>query len=147
MAGANGFMKHNPMSARGVTLVEVMIVVVIVGIMAAVAYPAYQEHVLRASRVSAGACLVELAQFMERTYTQNMSYNPVGFDLPTLSCQIDTATRYSYSVDNHSARTYTLSATPQGPQASDDCGTLTLTQTGQKGAAGGTDATVVQKCW
>lgn len=139
-------MKHTH-KQHGITLIELMIVVAIVGILAAIAYPSYQNHVLRSNRVTASACLVELAQFMERTYTQNMRYNPDGFSFPTLGCQIDTANRYDYALTNHAARSYTVSAAPHGPQSGDDCGTLTLTQSGQKGAAGGSVPATVQKCW
>ncbi|MCH8537162.1 MAG: prepilin-type N-terminal cleavage/methylation domain-containing protein [Alkalimonas sp.] len=127
------------------TLIEIMVVVAIVGIIAAIAYPAYQSQVERSFRATATGCLFEISHFMERYYTSEMSY--VGAELPTLQCRNDTANRYSYSITNQAARSYTLTAVPQGVQASDDCGTLTLTQTGQKGAAGGTDPAMVQRCW
>ena len=63
---------------RGVTLLELMIVVVIVGIMAAIAYPAYQDMVNRAKRNEAKALLLEIAQNQERFYLQNSTYGTLS---------------------------------------------------------------------
>lgn len=63
---------------RGVTLLELMIVVVIVGIMAAIAYPAYQDFVNRAKRNEAKAILLEIAQNEERFYLQNSTYGTLS---------------------------------------------------------------------
>lgn len=60
---------HRPRQT-GFTLIELMTVVAIVGILAAIAYPSYQEHIRRANRADAQASLMELAQFMERSYTR-----------------------------------------------------------------------------
>lgn len=130
---------------KGITLVELMVVVAIVGILAAVAYPSYQTHVQRSNRAAAVACLAELAQFMERSYTAAFSY--AGIELPALQCVTDAVGRYNFELNNLTARTYSLSATPLGPQLTDRCGALTLDQAGRKGANGGFDAAVVRQCW
>ena len=62
-------------SIQGFTLIEVMIVVAVIGILAAIAYPSYQESVTKTRRSAAQGCLVEMAQFMERFYTTNMRYD------------------------------------------------------------------------
>ena len=130
---------------KGITLIELMVVVAIMGILASIAYPSYQNHVQRSNRAAAVACLAELAQFMERSYTAAFSY--AGIELPALQCVTDAAGRYNFGLNNLAARTYTLSAMPLGPQVGDGCGALTLDQAGRKGANGGFDAAVVRQCW
>ena len=56
------------------TLIELMIVVAIVGILSAVAYPSYQSHVLKSQRQVAQAALVSLSSSMERYYSENNNY-------------------------------------------------------------------------
>jgi type IV pilus assembly protein PilE len=73
---------------HGVTLLELMIVVVIIGIMAAIAYPAYQDFVNRAKRNEAKAMLLEIAQNQERFYLQNSTYgtlSQLGYTADTIT--------------------------------------------------------------
>lgn len=115
---------------RGFTLVELMIVVAIVGILASIAVPAYQEYVRNARRTAAQGCLMEMGQFMERWYSARMTY--VGAALP--GCDGSIANFYNVALNGVAVNTYTLQAVPQGQQAGDKCGTLTLDQTASKGA-------------
>ena len=62
------------MQRRGFTLIEMVIVVAIAGILAAIAFPSYQNSVRKTRRTNAEADLVQLSQFMERIYTENGSY-------------------------------------------------------------------------
>ena len=62
---------------RGFTLIELMIVVAVIGIVAAVAYPAYTDSILKGRRAQARAALAELVQQQERYMTQRNCY--VGF--------------------------------------------------------------------
>src|SRR5690606_38472416 len=71
MGSTRGFARK---SSAGFTLIEVMIVVAIIGILAAIAYPSYQDHVRKSRRADAQTALLELAQFMERHYTTNGRY-------------------------------------------------------------------------
>ena len=60
---------------RGFTLVELLIVVAIIGILAAIVYPSYQDSVRKSRRADAKAVMAEAAQFMERFYTENFCYS------------------------------------------------------------------------
>lgn len=135
-------------SAHGFTLIELMIVVAVVGILMAVAVPAYNDSVRKGRRGQAKADLMELAQILERHYTVHGSYidNRGGdstdpgddFALPITQSPKTGDAFYVLAANPRTATTYTLTATPQGGQAEDRCGTLSITHTGQKSATGGT---------
>lgn len=128
----------------GITLIELMIVVVILGILAAVAYPSFQEQVRKSRRADGKAVLMETAQQLERCYTRFGRYNDAGCGvaLPADSAE----GYYSVSAGALTASSFTLNAAPQGDQANDArCGTLRLTSTGLQGSQGAdTDA---NDCW
>ena len=134
---------------RGFTLIELMIVVAIVGILTAIAYPSYAEYIRRGHRADARAGLLQAQQYLERASTATGVY-PTA--LPSnLTWAGDTAKRYTigFQAGNTNAA-FTLVATRKaGPQATDRCGNFTLTNTGVRDVAAGTLAsgTTAAECW
>ena len=126
------------MKKNGFTLIELMITVAIVAILAAIAYPSYQDSVRKTKRTTAQADLMELASFMERKYTETNAYPSASVALPFLTSPRDSTTAYNLTKVSTSS-TFTLTATPTGGQSGDSCGTMTLNNTSVK--------TPVTNCW
>ncbi len=130
----------------GMTLIELMIVVLIIGILAAIGYPNYTQYVQRGNRAEARSILLEVSQFLERNYTLANRYDQTSggaaITLPfTASPKTGTA-KYNVTVNFPDTQSFTLSAAPTGVMTGDACGTLTLTNTGTRGAGGS-----VADCW
>lgn len=141
----------SPRSTTGFTLLELMVTVAIIAILAAIAYPNYQDYVVKTRRSAAAVCLTEVSQFMERFYTTNLRYDVStggsAVTLPALQCMNDIAAHYTISFGaGPTATTYTLQAVPLGGQATRDvkCGTLQLNQAGAKAKTG---TGTVAECW
>lgn len=124
----------------GFTLLELMIVVLVMTILISVGMPSYQRYMLRGYRAEARTALLSAAQWLERAITANGTY-PTA--LPATLQQTD-AGRYRITLALSSNNTaFTLTATPQGGQAKDECGNLTLTNTNVRG----TSRSNVANCW
>lgn len=130
---------------QGFTLIEVMIAVVIIAILAAIAYPSYNNHVTKTRRAAAAACLLENQQLLERFYTTNLTY--VGSAVVQCANGLDTHYQVAFAAGPQ-PRSYTLNAVPQGQQAVRDtaCGTLSLTNVGARTVSGTASSTPAQ-CW
>lgn len=139
-------------SDKGFTLIELMIVVAVVGILAAVALPNYQEYVLRGHRAEGRTALIQAAQWMERAATASGTY-PLTAAFPESLSTVPSG-RYTIAIASptggvaaDNGRTFTLTATPALGQANDKCASMTLNHTGVRGAAAATSGTVVISCW
>lgn len=130
---------------QGFTLIEVMVVVVVVAILAAIAFPNYQEYVRRGHRAEARAGLLQAAQWMERAATAQGTY-PLTAQFPAGLRAVPNG-RYTIALSSTDGASFTLTATPQGPQSGDKCGAYTLSHTGLRGAHGQTSGSIVDECW
>lgn len=133
-------MQVNKHSA-GFTLIEIVIVILIIGILSAIAFPAYNDYVERARRSDAKAALTELAQEAQRYYTANNS-SYIGFVPSYNQTPRDSGTKYYNLNPVLAAQTFTITAVPFNGQQFDDCGTLSINQLGAKTSDGGNDV-----CW
>lgn len=147
----------------GFTLIELMITVAVVGILAAIALPSYQEYIAKGRRAEVKTVLLEAGQWMERHYSENYRYdqNTAGsaiadvFPASLSRSPRDGGGAYTISVSAAAARTFTLTATRvgTGPMASDRCGDFNLTNTGVRSNTGfstskfASAAVAAAECW
>ncbi len=133
----------------GFTLIEVMIVVAIIGILAAIAYPSYDEYIKRGNRAEGQALLQEASARQERYFAQNYEYGDIAKLGLKNGNQSETGKYTVSAVAN--GKGYTLTATPQFKD--DKCGSLVLNEIGSRGAAGkldsgsASDKAKVTECW
>jgi type IV pilus assembly protein PilE len=133
---------------RGFTLLELMVVVIIIGILVAVALPSYRQYIVRTHRTDAKSALLDLAGRQERYFYSNNAYATSLSDLG--SSNSAAGEYYTLSIDTPagaSSTNYVLTATAQGTQQRDDalCQTLALNRAGQFSSTGST--TNDPKCW
>jgi type IV pilus assembly protein PilE len=151
---------------NGFSLIELMIVVAIVGILGSIALPAYSTYIARGNRAAAKAQLMQAAQYMQRFYAANDNYSidrananavwtvmPANFRrAPAEGTQIYDLSDVGTNPSTATATTFTLIMRPLagGPMATDNCGGLSITQSGVKGVtgfAGAATAGQITECW
>ena len=129
--------KHRTVRQAGFTLIELVVVMVIVGVLTAIAIPSYTAYIQRGNRSDARTQMLMVAQWMERFRTENSTY--VGAAIPLLlQCSPGNTTgagtcgNYTLTLAGQTAAAYTVLATPVvgSPMAGDVCGVLSLTGAG-----------------
>jgi type IV pilus assembly protein PilE len=149
-------MKTSPFSpgrrraGAGFTLIELMIVVAIVGILAAIAYPIYTRYIMQSRRADAKTALLDLAARQERYFSINNTYALTAANLGysgTFPVSVNTSNTAYYQLNVSLANTtaFTATATPIGVQTADtQCGTYTIDQLGTQTVSGTLGAPA---CW
>ncbi len=125
---------HGLKSSRGFTLIELMIVVALIGILAGIAVPAYQEYARKARRADAKQALIALQLQQEKWPASNIAYTRTLGPPPSFLNWVTTSTdgHYRLAVTAASATAYNMTAAPisGGRQAGDRCGTFAVNQSG-----------------
>ena len=127
--------------ARGMTLIELMIVVVIIAILAAIAFPAYDAYVLRGKRAEGRAMLMDVASKMEKHYGDCLKFGTniaaakdcTGGNVNLCGAASCTSETDKYNLTlTATTSTYTVVAEPKSPFTDPECGNLRLKHNGEK---------------
>jgi len=117
-------------SSNGFTLIELMIVVVIIGVLAAIAMPAYQEYTKRARRADAKHALLDIQLNQEKWRANNSTYSStIGDVWGSGTTSLDGY--YNLTVSDGTGSQYSATAAPTGAQSEDDCGTFAIDASGE----------------
>ncbi len=141
--------------AAGFSLLELLVVITIIGILAAIALPAYRESIRKSGRTGARGALMDIAMRQEQFFLNNRSYSDslAGLGLPDpyavdkKSEQVaatDASAVYRITLANVTGTSYDAVATALNDQTKDQCGNYTLTATGTRQASGSVGSSV---CW
>lgn len=135
---------RKPINSRGFTLIELMIAVAVVAILATVAYPSYQQYVIRANRAAAQTFMLAVANKQEQFILDARQY-ATGNNIAAIATVLSIAPperkvqdTYGIAITNrnNNPRTYLITATPQAGTAQAGDGALTLNELGEKTPAG-----------
>jgi type IV pilus assembly protein PilE len=144
------------MKSRGVTLLELLSVIVILGILAAIAVPTYRTYLIRSQRAEAKIALLQLQTAQEKFYLQNNEYSddvtaasPAGLGLldksETGKYELEVELDADEAGNENQRYVATATPTPDGGQADDDrCGSFTIDERGTRGNSGDGGA---EYCW
>ncbi len=139
------------MKPQGFTLVEMVIVLIILGVLSAVAIPSYSDHLRKSARQEAKQLLLQAAVRQEtqllRTGAYAATMTALGYDADTVATG---SGRYTVQVQSSSATGFVLAATPTGKGGQDDdpCGAFTVNHLGERGiTTSATPAPTARSCW
>lgn len=129
---------------KGFTLIELMVVVAIIGIISAIAFPSYDSYMKKSRRADAKVALSTIADRQERSYLQNNTYSST---LTAISMSaVSDEGYYALSIDSGTAASFKATATAQGAQLSDTkCKSFSIDSVGAKTSNGGPGDT--NNCW
>ncbi len=143
--GRNGYSFH-----YGFSLLELLVTMAIISILAVIAYPSYQSHIIKTRRNDGKISLLHLAAQMERYYATHNSYQGAiigGNKTSTIQANnISSEGWYTMQISQSNRDSYVLQAIPRQHQSTSDksCGTLTLNQQGIRGSSINKES---NKCW
>lgn len=145
--------RGSPFRQRGMTMIELMIALVVLAVLASMSLPAYRDYVLRTNRMGAISVVLKLAACQQRIYSRENGYAAQGCGL-TNHCSNSPNDEYTVCIvlgrpggAVPANQSFTLTATPNGAQAGDSCGTISLTDRGVRGASAAADAAQIDACW
>ena len=138
----------NATRENGFTVIELLIAVAILGVLSAIAIPSYLDNVSRSRRAEAKTVLMQVASDQERFFSSNNTYTTDDFPLTGVADGRESDSGY-YDVSVAAcgggtiANCFVATATAQNEQAGETCATLTLSNTGVRGATGAS----AEECW
>lgn len=134
----------NSRRARGFTLIELMVVVMVVAILAAIAIPSYLEQSRKGRRADAMRAVSEYQLAMERWRSENPCYGQSGGSCPTFTASgtypaAPSSAYYTFTLGTATPTAYSVTATPTGRQAGDRCANLAASNTSKPTWSGDAD--------
>lgn len=139
---------------NGITLMELLIVVVVIGILASIAVPSYRNYVIRTNRTDATTMLLRIQSAQEKFFLQNNQYAADLVTAPPAGLGVGNVTeggKYAVNLTPGAANmSYTVTATPvagQGQQDDRRCQAFTINEIGTRGATDSSSAVSTNECW